>query len=78
MKRISFILSLAMMALMLVACGVGISILYRDLSVNAHDRIRFVPLDGVDTFKRFLTWDQDSSNPALSAFLRCTESFFAG
>ena len=61
--------------MMMIACGVGISILYEDLSVNAHGRIRFVPLTGIPTFKRFLTWDQDSSNPALSAFLRCAEAF---
>ena len=63
--------------MMMVACSIGISILYQDLSVNAHGRIRFVPLDGVPTFKRFLSWDQDSTNPALAAFLKCAEVFLA-
>lgn len=61
--------------MMMVACGVGIGVLYQDLAVNAHDRLRFVPLNQVECFCRYLMWDEDSRNPALNAFLRCAEEF---
>lgn len=61
--------------MMLVACGVGISILYRELEINAHGRLRFVPVEGLDSFKRYLMWDKDNRNPALNSFLKCAESF---
>lgn len=61
--------------MMQVACGVGIAVLYKDLSINSHDRLRFVPLKGVDTFKRWLMWDMDSHNPALDAIISTANEF---
>lgn len=62
--------------MMMVACGVGIAVLYGDLSVNACGRISFVPLEGVSSFKRYLIWDEDSSNPALAAFVDCAKELY--
>ena len=64
--------------MMLVACGVGISVLYQDLAINAYDRLRFVPLEEVEKFRRYLMWDEESKNPALNAFIRCAEEHMAG
>ena len=61
--------------MMLVACGTGITVLYQDLAINAHDRLRFIPLEGVESFKRYLVWNEENPNPALNAFLRCSEDF---
>ena len=57
--------------MMLIACGVGIGVLYKDLAVYAYDRLTFIPLEGIETFKRYLLWDEDSENPAIQTFLRC-------
>lgn len=51
-------------AMMLVACGKGVCILYKDLSAYAYDRIRFVPLN-VEPFERYLMWNGASQNPCL-------------
>lgn len=59
--------------MMLVACGVGVTVLYRDLEINAHHRLKFIPLQGVERFKRFLIWNEESRNPALWPFVRCAE-----
>ena len=64
--------------MMLVACGVGISVLYQDLAINAYERLRFVPLEGVEKFRRYLMWDEESRNPALNAFIRCAEEHITG
>ena len=61
--------------MMLIACGVGISVLYQDLAVNSYDRLCFIPLEGVESFRRYLVWDEQSRNPALNAFLCCAEAF---
>lgn len=61
--------------MMLIACGKGIGVLYRDLAVHSRDRLCFIQLEGVDSFKRYLLWDEESRNPALNAFLRCAEEF---
>ena len=61
--------------MMLTACGVGVSVLYQDLCANAHDRVKFVPLMGVDPFKRWLMWDRDSRNPAVPALIQCAEAY---
>ena len=62
--------------MMLVACGVGVAVLYKDLAINAHERLKFIPLDTVQSFRRYLLWDEDSGNPALDAFLRCVEDIY--
>ena len=59
--------------MMLAACGVGITVLYRDLEQSAQGRLRFVPLEGVAPFRRWLLWNRDSQNPALAAFLRSAQ-----
>ena len=61
--------------MMMVACGIGISVLYRDLAVNTHHRLKFVPLEGLPSFKRYLMWDEENPNPALNAFLQCAETY---
>lgn len=55
--------------MMLIACGVGIGILYQDLENCAYGRLRFIPLEGADSFKRWLMWDLDRDQPALQAFV---------
>ena len=54
--------------MMLVACHVGVTVLYRDLEVHVRGRVRFVPLDGIEAFQRWLMWDQENPNPALPSF----------
>lgn len=61
--------------MMLVACGVGISILYKELEINAQGRLHFVPVEGLASFKRYLMWDEDSLNPVLHSFLQSAEEF---
>ena len=56
--------------LMLVACGTGISILYRDLAPQTYDRVVFVPLIGVDPFRRWLMWNKDSNSPIVPKFVQ--------
>ena len=63
--------------MMQVACGAGVGILYQDLEPNAHGLLRFVPLENVEKFRRWLMWDADSSNPALQAFISCAEAYAA-
>jgi DNA-binding transcriptional LysR family regulator len=63
--------------MMMVACGIGISVLYRDLAISTHHRLSFVPLEGLPSFKRYLMWDEENRNPALNAFLRCAEEYLA-
>ncbi len=60
--------------MMLVACHVGVSVLYQDLEIHVRGRVRFVPLEGVESFKRYLMWDRDSTNPARDAFIQCLEN----
>jgi DNA-binding transcriptional LysR family regulator len=59
--------------MMLVACDVGVSVLYHDLAVQTHDRVKFVPLVGVTPFKRWLMWDRSSKNPAVQVFVSFAE-----
>lgn len=61
--------------MMLVACGVGITVLYQDLAIHSRHRLKFVPLESVESFKRYLVWDEENRNPALNAFLRCAEEY---
>ncbi len=51
--------------MMLVACGKGISILHKDLKASAAERLRFIPIEDIRSFKRFLFWDRNSGNPCL-------------
>ena len=63
--------------MMLVACGVGISVLYQDLAVHSQGRVKFVPLEEVDPFKRWLMWDKENPNPALPAMIHCAAEYAA-
>ena len=63
--------------MMLVACGVGISVLYQDLAVHSQGRVKFVPLEEVDPFKRWLMWDKENPNPALPALIHCAAEYAA-
>lgn len=63
--------------MMLIACGVGIGILYKDLAVYTYGKLKFIPLEGIESFKRYLLWDEDSKNPAMQAFLRCAQNSIA-
>ena len=61
--------------MMLVACGAGISVLYQDLAVHSQGRVKFVPLEEVDPFKRWLMWDKDNPNPALPVMIHCAAEY---
>ena len=61
--------------MMQVACGTGIAVLYQDLAPNSSDRLRFVPLEEVPSFKRWLLWDRDNPNPACEAMISCAAEF---
>ena len=63
--------------MMLVACGTGISVLYQDLAVHSQGRVKFVPLEEVDPFKRWLMWDKENPNPALPAMIHCAAEYAA-
>ncbi len=63
--------------MMLIACGVGIGVLYKDLAAYAYDRLVFVPLEGIESFKRYLLWDEDSDNPAIQPFLRSARAWLS-
>lgn len=59
--------------LMQVACGTGIAVLYKELSITSRGMLKFVPIEGLPTYKRRLLWDNDSKNPALHAFVECAQ-----
>lgn len=59
--QVDFVPSLMMM----VACGRGISVLYKDLEDSCWGRVAFVPLEEVETLDRWLTWDAGNENPCL-------------
>ena len=61
--------------MMLVACHVGVSVLYRDLEIHVRGKVRFVPLEGIEAFQRWLIWDQDNPNPAIPAFLQVAQQY---
>ncbi len=64
--------------LMLVACNKGISILYKDLESTARGKVKFVPLENVKTFDRWLIWDSKSENPCLEHLVHTAEEIFCG
>lgn len=65
--------------LMMVACGLGVSILYEDLQPTAYGRVVFVPLEGdVPPFRRWLIWDGLSPNPCLQQLVRSAQELFGG
>lgn len=59
----------------MVACGTGISILHRDMIASASDRIAFVPLENIPTFKRWLMWDESNENPCLAPLITLAEEW---
>lgn len=63
--------------MMLVACGLGVAVLYQDLAVHSYGRVKFVPLTGVDPFKRWLMWNERNPNPAAPSLIRCAAEFVA-
>lgn len=56
--------------LMLIACGKGVSILYRDLEKNANGKVIFVPLEDVVPFRRWLIWKEENQNPCLKYLIQ--------
>ncbi len=61
--------------MMLVACGKGVSILYKDLEKSADNRVIFVPLEDAIPFRRWLIWNDNSTNPCLKHLISTAESF---
>ena len=59
--------------MMMVACHVGVTVLYRDLEIHVRGRVRFIPLEDITPFQRWLIWDRENPNPALKSFLACAE-----
>ena len=56
--------------LMLIACGKGVSILYRNLEKNADGKVVFVPLEDVVPFRRWLIWNEANQNPCLKYLIQ--------
>lgn len=61
--------------LMLIACGQGISILYRNLEKNADGKVVFVPLEDVVPFRRWLIWNEMNQNPCLKHLIQVARQF---
>ncbi|MBS4024073.1 MAG: LysR family transcriptional regulator [Clostridia bacterium] len=55
--------------LVLIDCKVGISILPNSFKNLASPRIRFVPLENIDSFREIVAWKKDNPNPCMPYFI---------
>lgn len=62
--------------LMMVACGVGITVLYKEHQpISATDAVRFIPLKGEKYFNRYLIWNR-LDNSCLDSVLEVAKGLF--
>lgn len=62
--------------LMMVACGVGITVLYKEHQpISATDAVRFIPLKGEKYFNRYLIWNR-LDNSCLDSVLAVAKELF--
>lgn len=62
--------------LMMVACGVGITVLYKEHQpISATDAVRFIPLKGEKYFNRYLIWNR-LDNSCLDSVLEVAKELF--
>ena len=62
--------------LMMVACGVGITVLYKEHQpISATDAVRFIPLKGEKYFNRYLIWNRLDNSCLDSVFEVAKELF---
>jgi len=61
--------------LMQVACGVGISVLYKEHQPILGNLVVFVPLSGNRLFNRYLIWNQ-YDNPCQDAFVAVAKELY--
>lgn len=61
--------------LMQVACGGGITVLYKEHQPASEGQIAFVPLVGEHYFNRYLLWNQDD-NPFLDAAIAIAKEIY--
>lgn len=62
--------------LMMVACGVGITVLYKEHQpISATDAVRFIPLKGEKYFNRYLIWNW-LDNSCLDSVLEVAKGLF--
>lgn len=62
--------------LMMVACGVGITVLYKEHQpISATDAVRFIPLKGEKYFNRYLIWNR-LDNSCLNSVLEVAKGLF--
>lgn len=61
--------------LMQVACGVGISVLYKEHQPILGKQVVFVPLSGNQLFNRYLLWNQ-CDNPCLDAVVAVAKELY--
>lgn len=62
--------------LMMVACGVGITVLYKEHQpISATDAVRFIPLKGEKYFNRYLIWNR-LDNSCLDLVLEVAKGLF--
>ena len=60
------------MNLFQIECFLALS---RSLNFTQTSEAMYITLEDVESFKRWLLWDQDSQNPALPMFLACAKTF---
>lgn len=62
--------------LMQVACGIGVTILYKEHQPAVKDQLVFVPLAGEHLFNRYLLWNQ-TDNACLDAVIAVAKEIYA-
>ncbi len=61
--------------LMQVACGKGVSVLYKEHAPASHGQVAFVELEKVEDFERFLLW-RDGDNKSVDKFVDIAKELY--